>query len=121
RAELGLRMLAGALLVLAITAAAGALGTTWSGLLTIFPIATSVLAVSSQRSGGAAQTQHLLRGLGTGLYGLTAFFAVLALALERWGVGGAFFAALVAAGSTQAAVFGALAYRAQVAPAAARD
>jgi len=120
-AEVGLRMLAGAVLVTAITGAASALGTTWSGLLTIFPIATSVLAVSSQRSGGPAQTQHLLRGLGAGLYGLTAFFAMLAFALERWSLAASFTAAVGAAASTQAVVFGALAYRAQLTPAPARD
>ena len=117
RAEIALRMLAGALLVIAITAAAGTLGTTWSGLLTIFPIATSVLAVSSQRSGGPSQTQHLLRGLGVGLYGLTAFFATLAFALDRWSISATFIAATVVAASTQVAVFGALAYRSQLAPA----
>lgn len=94
-------MLAGAALVLGLTAAARTLGTTWSGLLTILPIATSVLAASSQRSGGPDQTLHLLRGLASGLYSLTAFFATLAFGLERWSIAGSFLAAIGASGATQ--------------------
>ena len=105
RLEIGLRMLAGASLVLALTTAARELGTTWSGLLTIFPIATSVLAASSQRSGGPDQTLHLLRGLGSGLYSLTAFFATLAFGPERWSVAGAFLAASAAALVAQLTLF----------------
>lgn len=101
RIEVGLRMLAGALLVTILTAAASTLGSTWSGLLTIFPIATSVLAASSQRSGGPDQTLHLLRGLAAGLYSLTAFFAMLAFALPRWSIAAAFIAAIGAAAATQ--------------------
>lgn len=107
--ELGLRMLAGAAMLMAITSAAHLLGTTWSGLLTIFPIVTSVLAASSQRSAGADQTLHLLRGLGLGLFSLTAFFAALALGLERWGMFRAFAAAIAAALVGQLLVLGALA------------
>lgn len=108
--ELGLRMAAGAGLVTAITGAARALGTTWSGLLTIFPIATSVLAASTQRSGGSAQTIHLLRGLGLGLYSLTAFFAILALTLGPLGITWAFTSAVVAALLAQVLVLGAMAF-----------
>lgn len=120
RLEIGLRMLAGASLVLALTAAARTLGTTWSGLLTIFPIATSVLAASSQRSGGPDQTLHLLRGLGAGLYSLTAFFATLAFGVQRWSITAAFLAASVAAILTHLALFGVLAAVAQPAPKAVR-
>lgn len=108
--EFVLRMLAGAALVSVISSAAHLLGSTWSGLLTIFPIATSVLAASAQRSGGPDQTLHLLRGLGAGLYSLTAFFATLATGLARWGIAGAFLAALAAAIGVQALVLGALAH-----------
>jgi hypothetical protein len=107
--ELGLRMVAGAGLVSAVTGAARVLGTTWSGLLTIFPIATSVLAASTQRSGGPAQTVHLLRGLGLGLYSLTAFFATLAVSLDPFGIPWAFTSAVAAALLTQLLVLGAMA------------
>lgn len=100
-AELGLRMLAGATLVSVIASAAHVVGTRWSGLLTISPIATSVLAAGSQRSAGADQAVHLLRGLGAGLYSLTAFFAALALLIVRWGTPWAFGAAVLAALTAQ--------------------
>jgi hypothetical protein len=109
RAELLLRMAMGAAMVMTITSAAHLLGTTWSGLLTIFPIVTSVLAASSQRSSGADPTLHLLRGLGLGLFSLTAFFAVLALGLAHWGMFWAFAAASGAALVGQLLVLGGLA------------
>jgi hypothetical protein len=108
--EFVLRMLAGATLVSVISSAAHLLGTTWSGLLTIFPIATSVLAVTAQRSAGPDQTLHLLRGLGAGLYSLTAFFATLALGLPRWGIAGTFLAAVAAAVLVQLVVLAALSH-----------
>jgi hypothetical protein len=113
RRELALRMSAGALLVLALSAAAPALGPRLSGLLTIFPVATSVLAVSAQRAAGAAEAQHLLRGLAAGLYCLTAFFAALALLLEQCGVALAFSLALGAALSVQIGVLALAAPRPQ--------
>lgn len=96
RAQLFARMGAGAALMLAVTALADGLGPTWSGLLTVFPVATTILTVSSQRSQGPEFAVYLLRGLGAGLHGLAAFFTILALALERLGVAAAFALALSA-------------------------
>ena len=45
RFELSLRMLAGALLTLAVTALAGWAGPSWSGLLAVFPLLSIVLCV----------------------------------------------------------------------------
>ncbi len=108
RSELGLRMAAGAVLVLLLTLVAPALGAGWSGLLTIFPIATTVLAVFSHRTQGAPFAVHLLRGLAAGLYSMTAFFLALALGLEPLGVAGAFGLALAAATSVQLGVLAVL-------------
>jgi hypothetical protein len=102
--ELALRMAAGAALVVALTALAAALGPRLSGLLTVFPVAVSVLAVFSHRAHGGPFAVQLLRGLATGLYSLTAFFATLALTLERLGVAGAFALATVATVATQLVV-----------------
>jgi hypothetical protein len=96
RAELAIRMAAGAALVLAISGAARALGPRLSGLLTLFPVAVTVLAVFSHRGQGAPFAVHLLRGLAAGLYNLTAFFTTLALTLEPLGVAGSFALALAA-------------------------
>jgi hypothetical protein len=104
RTEIALRMAAGATLVVLLTAVADLLGPRLSGLLTVFPIAVSVLAASSHRSQGAAFAVQLLRGLAGGLNSLTAFFLLLALLLERAGIAGSFAAATLAALAVQAAV-----------------
>lgn len=108
RTEIGLRMAAGAALVVLLTGVADLLGPRLSGLLTVFPVAVSVLAAFSHRSQGAAFAVHLLRGLAAGLYSLTAFFLVLALLLERAGVAGSFAVATLASLAVQAVVLRAL-------------
>ena len=101
RAEIALRMLAGASLMLILTGLARLLGPRLSGLLTVFPVATTILAVFAHRNDGAAFAIHLIRGLATGLYCLAAFFVVLALALVPLGVGPAFLCASIAAVTMQ--------------------
>ena len=113
RTELGVRMGAGVALVVALTGVAHALGPRLSGLLTVFPVATTILAVFSHRNQGAPFAVHLLRGLGAGLYSLTAFFATVALTLERLGTARGFTAAAVAALATQAVVLRLLRRRAR--------
>lgn len=100
-AEIGLRMAAGVALVVALTAVAHALGPRLAGLLTIFPIATTILAAFSHRAEGAPFAIHLLRGLAAGLYALSAFFLTLAATLGAWGTARAFLAASAAALATQ--------------------
>lgn len=104
RTEIGVRMGAGVALVVALTSVAHALGPRLSGLLTVFPVATTILAVFSHRGQGAPFAVHLLRGLGAGLYSLTAFFATLALTLERLGTATALTAAVAAAVAMQVLV-----------------
>jgi hypothetical protein len=106
--ELAVRMAAGAALVVAVTAAASALGPRLAGLLTPFPIAASVLTVFSHRGQGAAFTVQLLRGLCRGLLGMTAFFLVVALGLEPLGIPVTFALASAAALATQAVLLAAL-------------
>ena len=101
RAGLFGRMGAGAALMIGVTALADVLGPTWSGLLTVFPVATTVLTVSWHRTQGPEFAVHLLRGLGNGLCGLAAFFAVLGLGLERLGIATVFALALAALASIQ--------------------
>lgn len=81
RFELGLRMLAGALLTLAVTALAGWAGPSWSGLLAVFPLLSIVLCVSSQRLHGAGFVIALLRGMVNGRPAFAAFCLWLALRL----------------------------------------
>jgi uncharacterized membrane protein YfcA len=89
-AELGLRMVAGAALTLAVSAAAATLGGRWSGLLAVFPVLGMVLAVFSHRSQGAAFATALLRAMATGLYSLMTFCALVGLLLPSQSIGVAF-------------------------------
>lgn len=80
------RMLAGALLTLAVTTLASTVGERWSGFLAVFPVLGSVLAVFSHQSRGPAFTAALLRATAIGLYSFAAFCLVLALALPKLGL-----------------------------------
>jgi uncharacterized membrane protein (GlpM family) len=84
--KLLLRMMAGALLTLAVTLLASTLGDRWSGLLAVFPVLGSVMAVFSQQTRGPAFTAALLRATATGMYSFSAFCLVLALALPELGM-----------------------------------
>ncbi len=83
-----LRMIAGALLTLAVTLLASTVGDRWSGLLAVFPVLGSVMAVFSQQSRGPAFTAALLQATATGMYSFAAFCLVVALALPGMGLSG---------------------------------
>ncbi len=70
-----------ALLVTTITSAADALGPALSGVLTPFPIATSVLAAFTLSHDGPDAAVAMLRGFVAALPAFAAFFFVVALAL----------------------------------------
>lgn len=86
--DIPLRMLATLVLVCGITLSAKHLGTTWSGLLTPFPVATTVLAVFAHLSGGSQAVARFLRGFVPGLGSLAVFFATLSFLLPRLGMDG---------------------------------
>lgn len=85
--ELFLRMAAGAAMVLAVTAAAEALGSTWTGLVAAFPVMSIVLAVFSHRASGPGFTATLLRSMVPGFYAYLTYCLVMALALPAAGAG----------------------------------
>ena len=93
-AELSCRMLAGAAVVVLVTHFSSNFGPRLSGLLAVFPVIASVLAVFSHRYSGYRCTVLLLRGLVLGLYAFAAFCLVLALVLPSFGIGLGFLAAL---------------------------
>jgi hypothetical protein len=99
------RALAALALVVALTAASGALGPHLSGLLAPFPIITSVLAVFTHAHGGSGQVRVLLRNFLVGFYGFAAFCFVLAACLDSLGGPAAFSIALAAALAVQATIF----------------
>ena len=84
--KLLLRMIAGALLTLAVTLLASTVGDRWSGLLAVFPVLGSVMAVFSQQTRGPAFTAALLRATATGMYSFSAFCLVVALTLPSMGM-----------------------------------
>ncbi len=102
RFDLPVRMLAGALLTLLVTAVATRVGEAWSGLLTAFPVITLVLGVFTHQQGGANQVAQLFRGMVFGLYAFCGFFVTLALLLPRGGLAVAFLAAIGVAVMVQA-------------------
>jgi uncharacterized membrane protein (GlpM family) len=84
--DLTMRMLAGALLTVAVTSLSASMGAAWSGVLSVFPLLGIVLAVSAQRAHGADFVALLTRGMVIGRGSFAAFFAVLAILLPRYGV-----------------------------------
>ncbi len=88
--ELALRMLAAATLVASLTALADRLGPTWSGLLTPFPVASSVVVIGTHLADGPEHLAGMLRGFLLGLQGFVAFLAVLAFGLVPLGLAPAF-------------------------------
>lgn len=101
--DLPLRIVATAAIVVTLTALADVLGPRLSGLLTPFPVATSVLVAFFHREQGGAGAVRILRGLLTALFGFAGFCAVLSLTVVPWGLAGGFGAALVTASVVQLA------------------
>ncbi len=101
--EIPARMVVGTAIVLALTAAAGALGPGLSGVVAIFPVFAAILTVFTHRRDGPGQAVAVLRGLLTGLYGTAAFFAILVAALPPLGVGAGFALALAGSAAVQTA------------------
>ena len=95
--ELLLRMAAGAAMVLAVTAAAEALGPAWTGLFAAFPVMSTVLAVFSQRANGPGFVVAMLRAMVGGFYAYITYCLCVATLLEHWGIAATFTVAVVAA------------------------
>jgi hypothetical protein len=94
RWELPLRMLLATGLVLAITGFASTLGPGPSGIVTTFPLITTLLAVPAQRRFGPEAAIAILRGLLAGLFALGGFACALVILLTRMPLSAAFGIAL---------------------------
>ncbi|MGE5283722.1 MAG: hypothetical protein ACM3OG_02005 [Actinomycetota bacterium] len=88
--EIAARMAAAVGMVLLMTALARPLGPRLAGLLVPFPVAATVLTVFTHRYHGGASAIRLLRGLVAGLWTMGVFFLVVAVTVERLGVGVSF-------------------------------
>lgn len=97
------RMIVATSLVLGLTALAPFAGPRLSGLLATYPVFAAVLAVFGQHGGGAAAAIQVLRGLLTGLFAFTGFFAALTLGLPSLGIAAGFALATMVALAIQAA------------------
>jgi hypothetical protein len=103
--ELLARMLAGAAMVAAVTFLAQRLGPHVSGILTVYPVMSLVLAVFSHRQAGPAHAIRLLGGVVGGLYAFSAFCFTVGMALPLLGIAPGFILALVCALAVQAVTF----------------
>jgi hypothetical protein len=81
--DLPMRIVAATTMVLAITTGAPALGPGWSGVLSPFPVFSSVLAAFAHHMSGPAAASRLQRGVVIGVFSFAAFFLVVALLLEK--------------------------------------
>ena len=84
--EIPLRMLLITMFVVAITYFAHILGSTWSGILTPFPIITAVLLIFTHFTQGIVQVRTVIIGLFTGMFGFTTFLFLQAYFLPAIGI-----------------------------------
>ena len=94
RSDLPWRMLAGAILVFAVTTGAAHLGARLSGFFAMFPVMSTVLVGFAHASLGRGNAVALLRGMVAGYFGFSVFCAVLAMQLREGSIGPAFALAL---------------------------
>lgn len=99
--DLGLRMLAGALLTGLVTHFAASMGPGLSGMLAMFPVLGTVLTVFTHRHEGSASAIRLLKGMVLGYYAFSTFCVTLALSLPRFGLASAFLTSFGAAACVQ--------------------
>jgi hypothetical protein len=95
--DLPARIIAATAFVILITDVAPNLGPHLSGLVTPFPVYTSILAVFNQSTRGVPSVLNLLRGLLYGLFSFAAFFLIVSTLLSELGLEVTFALALVVA------------------------
>jgi hypothetical protein len=97
RWELPARAIVATVLLLLLTGLATVLGARLSGLLSVYPLYTAVLAGFAHRDDGAAGSLRVLRGLLLGLFSFVTFFFTLTVLVVRTSIPVAFSVALVLA------------------------
>jgi hypothetical protein len=98
------RMAAAAFLVFTLSQAASTLGPKYSGLLTPFPVASTVLLVATHVEQGIEAMRGWLRGFIVGLFGYVTFISLVAYLLTPLGIAVSFSIALVFAFAVQTVV-----------------
>jgi hypothetical protein len=95
--DIPLRMAVATGFVVAVTKAAEWLGPAWSGLLTPFPIMTSILAAFTHQQQGWQASTRILRGLLNGMFGFVTFLFAVGGLLPRVSIPATYALATVAA------------------------
>ncbi len=93
--DLPWRMLAGAVLVMSVSAAAAGLGPRLSGFFAMFPVMGTVLVGFTHVQSGRDSAVQLLRGTILGYFAFAAFCVAIALLLRAQPVAASFFCAFV--------------------------
>jgi hypothetical protein len=96
------RMIAGAGLTLAISQFAGALGSSWSGIFSTFPVMGSIICISSHLQYGHHAVQEAVAGMTMGLASVGTFCFALYVLLGAVAMWPAFGLALLACSSAHA-------------------
>jgi hypothetical protein len=104
RREIGLRMAMAAAIVFLLTSLASLLGPVSSGLVSIFPVYTSILAVFNHMK-SSMLALVVLKGVVTGAFGSAVFFVIVASTQGRLATGLCFGSAALAAIAVQALLF----------------
>lgn len=105
RWDLTLRLVSAALIVLTLTGTAKLLGPDWSGMLSPFPVISSVLAAFSHASMGAAGASRTLKGVLLALNAVALFMAIVSFYLPTRGIAFSFSLALAAGAALQFALY----------------
>jgi hypothetical protein len=102
RTDLPSRMIAGAGMVVFVTAVGPIFGATISGMLTTIPTIAAVLAIFTHAQEGPGRTVGVMRGMTHGLLGFASFLAVVGATIESRGIAVGFALALAAVVVVQA-------------------
>ena len=108
--DLPFRMIAATTVVVGITAASGFLGPQLSGLLSTFPVFTSVMAAFSHHLYGTLTVRKFMRGVIVGSYAFAVFFIVVVSALQTWHPVVVYLAATCSALATNVIVYRVMSY-----------
>jgi hypothetical protein len=100
--DLAVRMVTSAALVVALTALASWLGPRWSGLLSAFPVLTTIIVVFTHHQHGGDAAVVFLREYLQAVIGFGLFCATLSVALTQFGLLWALVLALASQLATQA-------------------
>lgn len=84
--DIPIRMVVVTIFVVLITALAKRLGSDWSGILTPFPIVTSILAVFTHYTQGSIASNNVLRGMLAGMLGYTTYLFSQGLLLNQFSI-----------------------------------